>query len=390
VKIVFLTHPDFFTSYSMPRFTKMLSQNMRERGHRVEVWCPAARLSKVGMPKSIKKWLIYIDQYIIFRVELQIRVMKSQPDTLFVATDQALGLWIPAIVKRKHIIHCHDMLALRCALGEIPGEKISWTGRQYQHLIRWGYQKGRNFVSVSNKTRQELHRFMDAEPNVSEVIYNGLNQAFAPGDVYRSRLEISSRLGLDLTRGYLLHIGGNQWYKNRIGVIDMYDAWRKTNTMALPILMLGQKAVPDLVQRYQSSPFKEDIHLLSGIDDDIIKLAYKGAMVFVFPSLAEGFGWPIAEAMASGCPVITTNEAPMTEVSGEAAFLIPARPEVDAEAVFWANSAAATVNKIIAFSPEERSAVIKAGLANARRFDVKISIDKTELLYRKILDTEVV
>jgi glycosyltransferase involved in cell wall biosynthesis len=82
-----------------------------------------------------------------------------------------------------------------------------------------------------------------------------------------------------------------------------------------------------LTKSLESSPYKADIHWLSGIDDEHVAHAYSGAAVFLFPSLGEGFGWPIAEAMASGCPVVTTDEAPMTEVAGEAGFLIPRRPQ---------------------------------------------------------------
>ena len=61
--------------------------------------------------------------------------------------------------------------------------------------------------------------------------------------------------------------------------------------------------------------------------DDLVKMAYVGASLFLFPSLAEGFGWPIAEAMASGCPVITTNKRPMTEVTKGTGRLIEKMPK---------------------------------------------------------------
>lgn len=389
MNIVFISHPDFFTSYSMPRFAKMLSQDMQQRGHDVQVWSPQVWISNLTSIKSLRKWLIYIDQYIIFRLKLRKRILRTPDNTLFVVTDQALGLWIPAVTHRPHLIHCHDFLAQRCALGEIPGVKLSWTGQKYQSLIRQGFQKGKNFISVSYKTQQELHRFLPEKPFFSEVIYNGLNQSFKPGNVQESRDIISRLIDLNVTNGYLLNVGGNQWYKNRSGVIDIYDALRKNGDSKLHLIMIGQPPQATLIDRYNQSPYKNDIHLLTEIDDETVRHAYIGAAVFLFPSFAEGFGWPIIEAMASECPVITTNEAPMTEVAGDAAFLIPKRPyESQQEADLWAINAAVLVRKIINFSPEEKKNVIDAGLVNARRFDLRISLDNIENVYKKVLQME--
>ena len=62
------------------------------------------------------------------------------------------------------------------------------------------------------------------------------------------------------------------------------------------------------------------------VEDDILVSAYQGACFLIFPSLMEGFGWPVVEAMASGCPVITTGEPPMNEVGGDAAIYISRCP----------------------------------------------------------------
>lgn len=371
----------------MPRFENLLSQNMKQRGHDVQVWSSRAKLSKFSFTESINKWLRYSDQY-IFQIMLRNRIKKSSKDTLFVVTDHSLGLYIPAIANRPHLIHCHDFLAQRTALGHIPGTKLSWTGKIYQYLIRRGFKKGKNFVSVSNKTQEELHQFLKKKPLSSTVVYNGLNQPFFPGDAVEARRKVGQITKLDLSNGYLFHIGGNQWYKNRKGVIDIYDAWRKTGDPMLPLLMIGQSPEADLIERFKRSPFKDDIHLLTEIDDETVRFSYVGASLLLFPSFAEGFGWPIAEAMASGCPVITTDEAPMTEVAANAGFLIPPRPYNDEiAAIEWAMNAANVVSKVINLSPTEKKNVIEAGLINAKRFDLNTSLDTIETLYKKILQS---
>lgn len=385
MNLVFFAHPAFLGHQSMPRFARMLADGMSKRGHHVEIWSPPAVASKLPAPGSLKKWLGYFDQYLVFPAEVHSRLKGCSPDTLFVFTDQALGPWVPLVADRPHVIHCHDFLAQRSALGEIPENPTSWTGRQYQAFIRRGYTRGKNFISVSEKTKQDLHQFLTTVPHSSTVVYNGLNQAFAPQEPVAARAWLTRKTGLDLAPGYLLHIGGNQWYKNRVGVIELYSAWRATGGSDLPLLLLGEAPTAELLRTQAQSPFHRDIHWLGSVDDEFVRLAYVGASVFLFPSLAEGFGWPIAEAMASGCPVVTTDEAPMTEVAGKAGFLIARRPEKGAQASAWATEAAHTIHTIMGLSDLERQSVVEAGLENAARFNPELALNQIEAIYQGIL-----
>ncbi|WP_240935765.1 glycosyltransferase [Hymenobacter sp. HDW8] len=368
----------------MPRFAHMLAEGMRARGHRVDMWMPPARLVGLSGFKPLRKWLGYLDQYVLFPRQVHQQIKKSPPDTLFVFTDQALGPWVPLVANRPHAIHCHDFLAQRAALGEIPENPTSWTGRQYQAYIRRGYSQGKHFISVSRNTRDDLHRFLPHRPAISEVVYNGLNQEFAPQDASRARCLLSQKTGVDLTAGYLLHVGGNQWYKNRTGVVEVYNAWRATNSAPLPLLLIGEAPTATLRELWHQSPFQADIHMISGLEDEFVRLAYAGATVFFFPSLDEGFGWPIAEAMAAGCPVITTGHAPMTEVGATAAWYTPRRP-APIDVPEWTADSARMVDHVVNLSSEQRQTAIEAGKANARRFDPAAALDRIEAIYKVIL-----
>jgi len=372
----------------MPRFVRMLDEGMSERGHHTRVWSPRARFFKIPMFIKFKKWLGYLDQYFLFPLEVYFRVKRQSPDTLFVFTDHALGPWVPLASNKPHAIHCHDFLAQRAALDEISENKTAWSGKQYQSIIRRGYSKGRNYISVSNNTKKDLHRFISTNSGISKVVYNGLNSNFIPMDASRVRNEIKGKTGIDVNRGYILHVGGNQWYKNRRGVIEIYNTWRSNFKSSLPLLLVGEKPDQFLEKEIKNSPFQNDIHTLHSFSDEWLKKAYAGATVFLFPSLAEGFGWPIAEAMASGCPVITTNEAPMTEVAKKAAFYISRRPSDSSEVKKWSERAARVVNEIIMLSQEEREIIKEKGIENARRFSTKQAMDKIEKIYKDILKSE--
>jgi glycosyltransferase involved in cell wall biosynthesis len=373
----------------MPRYAKMLAEGMNDRGHDVQIWAPKEFFHRLSPHAKLKKWLGYLDQYLLFPFDIRTRINATPESTLFVFTDHALGPWVPLVSNRHHVIHCHDFLAQRSAFDEIPENKIGWTGKRYQRYIRKGFQKGKHFISVSKQTQFELQRFLNIKPTSSNVVYNGLNQHFTIIDKTEARNAMSTATGLSLAQGYILHVGGNHFYKNRTGVIAIYNEWRTKAPGNTELLMIGERPDADLQAAFENSPFRSSIHFLNGIDDSLLKVAYAGARVMLFPSIAEGFGWPIAEAMASGTPVITTSEAPMTEVAGNAAIFIPRRPSDPGKVKDWANSCSEVLDKIMSMDDAEYSTVVDNGLANAKRFAQSKMITELEAIYEKIVSREI-
>jgi glycosyltransferase involved in cell wall biosynthesis len=386
MNIIFFSHPTFLGSQSMPRFVGMLAAGMQRRGFNVDVLQPAPFFYRIPLPSPMRKWLGYIDQYLMFPREVRRRVNAANTDTLYVFTDHALGPWIPLVSGKPHVVHCHDFLAQQSANGLIAENRTRWTGRIYQKYIRDGYRSAKNFISVSRKTKDDLHSALCFDPEVSEVVYNGVNRRFLRHDQQTARRFLAKETGLDLDNGYILHVGGNQWYKNRPGVIQIYNAYRAKGQQNLPLVMVGKDPDARLLNEYRTSQFQDDIHFVSGLEDDTLPYAYSGASVFLFPSIAEGFGWPIAEAMACGCPVITTARAPMTEVAGDAAFLIPACNEDISGQERWARHAAETLNEVLELRASEIQMVIDKGLNNIARFDLEHALDKIESIYRSVLE----
>ena len=111
---------------------------MKSKGHKVETWSPTAWFTLLPVPKRLQKWMGYLDQYLIFPIIVLYKSNRCSRDTLFVFTDNAQGPWVPLVSKKKHVVHCHDFLALQSALGTIPENKTSWTGRKYQRFIKRG------------------------------------------------------------------------------------------------------------------------------------------------------------------------------------------------------------------------------------------------------------
>jgi glycosyltransferase involved in cell wall biosynthesis len=387
LKVVVLGHPSgFLSSQSMPKMVRMIAEGMQARGHQVEIWSAKPVFQRLPAPLAFKKWLGYIDQFLLFSCWIRWRLFREASSTLFAFADQALGPWVSVVNTRPHVIHINDFLAVRSALGEFPQNPTSWTGKLYQNLIRNGLRRGRAFIAISARTREDLVKLACSDLARSEVVYLGLNYPFRPMPVSESHAVLFKEKNLSPpAQGYLLHVGGNQWYKNRAGVLALYEAYVSQTDCPCALWMAGHRPSEKLESLARRVIHKGgDVQFLPDLSDRALCAAYSGARLLVFPSLAEGFGWPIAEALACGCMVLTTGEAPMTEVGGSAAFYIPSQPAEDE--ADWADEGAREIARILALDSTEVSNRVARGLEQASRFDAESALNSYERIYKKVVD----
>ena len=391
MNLVLHTHPAFLGLTSQEHYARSLAEAFRQRGHSVEVRRPDACLRRRAGQGRWSKWAGYIDQYLLFPRQMRAAMRHDPADTLYVFCDQALGPWVPLAAHRPHVVHCHDLLALRSALGQIAEHRTSLTGRLYQRYIRRGFRHARHFISISQHTRDELHRHGGVRPVTSAVVYNGLNHPYRPlpPEEVRQRL-LRAGLPADGPR-CVLHVGGGQWYKNGVGVVRLYAHYAQMTLHAgevpLPLWMVSPLPDAALQAALLQVPAAASVRFFSGLGSDTLEALYSQAEVLLFPSLAEGFGWPIIEALACGCPVVTTDAAPMTEVGGECAVYLP-RLGSTGDMDRWAQSGAQVVAEVLKRSPLEREQRAAAGRAWAGRFAADIAIDGYLSIYRRVLALE--
>ena len=384
MNIVLFSHPSFMNSQSMPRFARMLEQAYLARGHLVQVWSPKAKLHKLIPTGRLSKWASYIDQYLLFPIWVRKQVRQQPTDTLYVFCDQALGPWMPLVKHKPHVVHVHDLLALRSALGDVLENPTAWSGRLYQRYIRHGFQQAKHFISISNKTREDLHHFGEVRAAISEVVYNGLNYPYKP-ILPKEAIQVLVNAGQPAKpEGMLLHLGGSQWYKNLAGVIQLYIEYAKNQVKPLPLWCVSPAPNKKIQMLLKQVPPQGQVLFVQGIDNQALQAAYSLARVFIFPSLAEGFGWPIIEAQACGCPVLTSNEAPMNEIGGSAASYIPVLKASD-DVQTWATNGAANLKSLLAMSEKQRKKLVNEGIENVTRFNADDAIEGYLKVYRQVL-----
>ena len=386
MNIVLFSHPTFLDSKSMPHFARMLYEGLVAKGHKVKVWTPQPKLHRLVAKSHASKWAGYIDQYILFPLWVR-KQLKTQPaDTLYVFCDQALGPWVPLVKNKPHVVHVHDMLALCSALGHIQENSTRWSGRIYQRYIRQGFRQAKHFISVSNKTRDDLHCFGQISAASSHVVYNSLNYPYAPMSRFDA-IHLLMDAGLpNEPDGILLQVG-SVWYKNLAGVIRIYIEYAKVEKNPLPLWCIATSHDADVQALLKLVPANGKVLFFQNLDNEVMRAAYSLARAFIFPSLAEGFGWPIIEAQACGCPVITTDAPPMNEIGGSHSIYLPLLKAND-DAEFWAMNGSQVLKKLLNLDEIERNNISLQCLDWASRFDSNVAIEGYLNIYRNVLPFE--
>jgi alpha-1,3-rhamnosyl/mannosyltransferase len=210
-------------------------------------------------------------------------------------------------------------------------------------------------IAISEHTRQDLIRIFDFPPERVEVIYQGIADAYfatTPEGVAAVR----ARYGLD--KPYILHVGTIEPRKNINTLFDAYERLKPSLREAFPLVLAGPIGWADAatIRRVQSPP--AGVRYLGYLPEGDLPFVTAGATVCVYPSLYEGFGLPVPQAMASGVAVLTSNVSSLPEVAGDAAILVDPRSQAEI---------AAGIERLLT-SPSLREDLIATGRQRVQRF----------------------
>jgi glycosyltransferase involved in cell wall biosynthesis len=357
---------------SMQRFAALLNRGFTAAGHETRLIRPPVIVGTLPFRGTTAKWLGYADQFVVFP-----RLLKKAAEWADVVhiCDHSNAVYINYVRHRPHVVTCHDMLAIRSALGEIACHRTLWTGRQLQSGILRGLRAAArtgHIVCVSEATYLDILRVAKVPADTVSTIYNGLNFPYTPLDAAQARREID-QFGIRAHQRFILHVGGNIWYKNRLGVLKMFDALKsRPEGKHLTLVMAGQPMTTEMRHFLSQSAIGRDVVELIKPTNGELRALYSSADLMCFPSLQEGFGWPIIEAQACGCPVVTSNRLPMMEVGGDAATYVDP-DDIDSAA------------SVIARKVRMRDEPCEKSLRNVERFNTSEMISRYLALHETLL-----
>jgi glycosyltransferase involved in cell wall biosynthesis len=231
-------------------------------------------------------------------------------------------------------------------------------------------------ITVSNYEKDRILKRIDVDESKVRVIYNGIDESrFHINDDPRNLATIRKRY--NLPKNFILFLGNTAARKNSLRVIEAYCAYASKTTEPLPIVTPGlpEKFIADHLSSLNEIQKKKNFITPGYVEDDHLATLYSLSNFFLYPSLSEGFGMPLVEAMACGTPVITSNTTCLPEIAGNAALLV--NPE----------NTTAIADAITRMATDEtlRMNKIALGVMNARRFSWKKTAEQVFDVYEEVL-----
>jgi glycosyltransferase involved in cell wall biosynthesis len=343
----------------MIRFADLLVRIYRPMAQ-VQLIRPPVLVTRLpGLPPLARKYLAYIDKLLIFPLWLTFRAKNV--DLVHIA-DHGNAYYSFFCTQKKCIISCHDLLMMRAVRGDnTVGCNPSAIGFLLQRMILAGLRHSGSVAFVSQASYNDFQRLGGGPPSqLHAVIPLPLNAPFtsdaAAFDLSKAEQEFLP------TGPFLLMVGSAQPRKNRALALQLLN-W--LGIVSPYRLVFAGAPLESAEQVFRDThPLGERLVSIPSPSHGLLNRLYCKAHALLFPSLAEGFGWPLLEAQACNCPVIASTTTSIPEVAGNAALF--ADP----------NDVATFANHVRTLEdPVERARLIKLGRDNLSRFAPEVVSD---------------
>ncbi len=283
---------------------------------------------------------------------------REPPDVLFIPA-HVIPLWPPPALPIAVTVHDLGYEYFPHAHPRRQRWYLQWSTR---HNVR----RAQHIFVDSRATAEDLQRWYGASPDRISVVYPGLPSTVAFTSTTEQILQVRHRYGL--TRPYLLFVGTLHPRKNLLRLLNAFARVHHVpviteapQPLPPPLLVLAGKPgwlSDPILQRAREDDLRERVRLLGYVPDADLPPLLQGALALVYPSLHEGFGFPVVEAQALGVPVLTSNRSSLPEVAGDGALLVDPTDE---------ESLARALERLIT-DPALRRRLVQQGYQNVQRF----------------------
>ncbi len=310
------------------------------------------------------------------------RLGKGGQFDLFHVVDHSYAHLVGALPKGRAVVTCHDLDAFRCLLEPEKEPRPAW----FRALARRTLRGVRDSAFVAADSMATLRGLVDrgiVPESKVRVVHLGTHPECSPEANPEADLEASRLLG-PLDAPELLHVGSNIPRKRVDVLLDVFAKVRESIPGAR-LVKVGGALPPELASRAEGLGITPSIATLppfsptSSRDRGILAAVYRRAALVLQPSEAEGFGLPVAEALACGSPILASDIPVLREVAGDAAEY---RPVGDVDA--WVEGAL----KMLDEGVEARQARREVGLARSRRYGWASHSEALVAIYREVLERD--
>lgn len=284
---------------------------------------------------------------------LSVEMAQHPPDVLFVPAHV-----LPVLHPRRSVVTVHDLGYRAFPRAHTPFSRayLAWS-------TGFSARRAAHVLVDSQATKDDLVRYTGAAAGKITVVHLGRDESLAPVNDRQRQAEVQQRLGISRGDGkpapYILYVGTLQPRKNLVRLVEAFARVRHQQPDLLLVLagQCGWLADP-IFQRVEALGLGDAVRFPGFVADADLPVLLSGAICFAFPSLYEGFGFPVLEAQACGAPVLASNTSSLPEVAGDGALLVD---PLDTDAV------AAGLLRLVS-DAALRDRLRMAGFTNLRRF----------------------
>ena len=316
------------------------------------------------------------------------RARKWQADINHVL-DHSYGSLVAALPPGRTVVTCHDLIPL-----EVPDIHPTFysqmTGKRWYWRSVAAMTRAARIIAISEHTKRDLIKHTGYDPDRVVVIPHGIDRQFRPIEDRAQQQQIRQGLGVSEDSRIILHVGNCAPYKNLPGLLRTFALIRDRVREPVYLIRVGPSFTASqrrLVERLGLDGQilrKERLPL-----NDLVNL-YNIADVLLFPSLYEGLGLPVAEAMACGLPVVASNAAAIAEVLGESQpldrYIWSEAEGLRIPLTFAPDDVGGMANAVVAIfeNPALRQELIEQGLRQAQRFSWLLVAQQVLAVYEQV------
>lgn len=355
-------------------YGELLLETAREAGYDVAEFRGTSLMSRMlagrAAGRPIAKLLGNLDRFGVTPLAL-----AGRRAALVHVVDPGNVLYLDVIRHRASIVTVHDVIPYLCVAGRLEGFRPTASGRRLMAAILNRLKRVDRIVCVSDNTRRDLMSLVELDPARVVTIPNAVFQPMRPATA-RECVAVRARLGLPAGGAIILHVGSNSFYKNRRTVLDVFYRLAPRHLEAV-LLFVGPRS-SDLVERAAAFGISQRVHFAEFVEQADMAAIYSAVSVLLFPSLYEGFGYPVLEAQLCGTPVVCSTAGSLAEVGDNAVLMADPHD---------GNALALAVDQVLS-NPEVRGHLRRAGVVNAERFRLECWREAHNRLYRSVMASE--
>lgn len=300
------------------------------------------------------------DQFI-----LPAKVRKENVDILHQPAFSA-----PIFLKKPIVVTIHDLIAIH-----YPKDIPFWSSQYFGKWMPFSYRFADHIISVSEHTKKDIISLLRVPEEKVTVIYHAAREYFRP---IKDKRELDRiRRKYNTGDNYILHIGTLNPRKNLHFLINVFSkvSYQHRN---LKLIIAGKEGwyYDNLKDQVNKLGLQNRVLFVGYVDEKDKPALYSGACLLAFPSLYEGFGFPILEAMNCGLPVVASNRSSIPELVSNAGILLNPKDESG-----WIIA----INKMLSDNKLHRK-YTDLGLKRAKNFSWKITAEKTIAVYEKVYE----